>query len=53
MGIVFWVTFFLVEIDVKDDLLLKNEVFLTKNVIFVYKGPIVDFVKFLGKLSFQ
>ena len=37
MGSVFWVTF-MVEIDVKDDFLLKNEVLLSKNVIFVYKG---------------
>ena len=28
----------MVEIDVKDDFLLKNEVLLSKNVIFVYKG---------------
>ena len=28
----------MVEIDVKDDFLLKNEVLLSKNVIFVSKG---------------
>ena len=27
-----------IEINVKDDFSLKNEVFLSKNVIFVYKG---------------
>ena len=30
--------FFMVEIDVKDDFLLKNEVLPCKNVNFVYKG---------------
>ena len=29
---------FMVEIDVKDDFLLKNEVLLSKNVIFVFTG---------------
>ena len=28
----------MVEIDLKDDFLLKNEILLSKNVIFVYKG---------------
>ena len=31
-------SFFMVEIDVKDDFLLKNEVLPSKNVSFVYKG---------------
>ena len=35
----------MVEIDVKDDFLLKNEVLLSKNVIFVYKG------KFKGNIK--
>ena len=35
---VFFGSLFMVEIDVKDDFLLKNEVLLSKNVIFVYKG---------------
>ena len=37
MLIVFLVPF-IAEIDVKDDFLLKNEVLLSKNVSFVYKG---------------
>ena len=36
--LVFFGSLFTVEIDVKDDFLLKNEVLPSKNVIFVYKG---------------
>ena len=34
----FFGSLFMVEIDVKDDFLLKNEVLLSKNAIFVSKG---------------
>ena len=34
----FFGSLFMVEIDVKDDFLLKNEVLPCKNVNFVYKG---------------
>ena len=45
---VFFGSLFMVEIDVKDDFLLKNEVLLSKNVIFVYKGK---YLKIQRKLS--
>ena len=45
---VFFEVLRVIEINVKDDFSLKNEVFLSKNVIFVYKG---NYLKIHRKFS--
>ena len=47
---VFWVPF-MVEIDVKDDFLLKNEVLPCKNVTLVYKGKYLKIQRNIGLKS--
>ena len=44
---VFWVPF-MVEIDVKEDFLLKNEVLPCKNVTLVYKGKNLKIQRKIG-----
>jgi len=45
---VFFEVLRVIEINVKDDFLLKNEVLLSKNVIFVYKGKYTKIQRKIG-----